>query len=328
MSSKLEYRPIAHGVEIAKRAIKQRRDGEVKSLLTSKQKFNSYLMNGIDWNRIISFAGMSGSGKSTLLEELKRDIIDLNRDQKFYILSFEFEMLIEDQLTKGVSSKLDKTIKELYSADQPLGEEDYEQAIKYLDQVKNDPVFYVDNAGTVNEIVATIWDFAARYCDPSTGLVITLDHVLLTKGKQTDDEKAIVDHLMREFVAIKKQFASKNMKIIFVVLSQMNRDIEKSERTQNFYLHYPTRNDIFASSAVYTCSDYVVITHRPSALTGIGERYGPPVKGYPNGLPVKCPTDPTKKMVYWHIIKERFGDTKIISLVENFKYGKLTEYTL
>lgn len=229
---------------------------------------------------------------------MKRDFIDLNKDQKFYILSFEFEMLIEDQLAKGVSAVLNKPLKELYSADKPLDETTYAEAIKRLEQVKSDPVFYVDSAGTVDEIVATIWDFAARYCDKDTGLVVTIDHVLLTKGKQSDVEKAIVDELMRAFVDMKKKFASKEMKVIFIALAQMNRDIEKPERTQNFYLHFPTRNDIFASSAVYTCSDYVLITHRPGSIAGIADRYGPPQKSYPNGFPVKCPADTTRSMVY------------------------------
>jgi len=271
---------------------------------------------------------MSGSGKSTLLEELKRDFIDLNRDQKFFILSFEFEMLIEDQLTKGLSAKLDKSIKELYSAESPIDENTFLKARELLGRMKDDPVYYVDNAGTVEQIVSTIRGFTKEHLDKDTGLVVTIDHVLLTKGKQTDDEKAIVDELMRAFVDLKKQFAAEGLKVIFIVLTQMNREIEKSERVQNYNLHFPTRNDIFASSAVFTCSDYVIITHRPATLSGIGRRYGPQLEGFPNGLPVKWPQDETKSMVYWHLIKERFGETKIIPLVEDFKFGKLTEVTL
>lgn len=320
----MKYFHISKGVELTKKAIKERKEGTVKSLRTSKETFNKALMNGIDWNRIVTFAGLSGSGKSTLLEEIKQDFISLNKDQKFHILSFEFEMLIEDSLTRSVSSKLETTTKDLYSAFQPLDDATEAKADKVLDEIAEAPIYYVDTAGTVEEIAKTILDFSAKV-SKDDGLVITLDHALLTKGKQTDLEKVIIDELMRKFVDLKKLFASKGLKIIFLVLSQLNRDIEKPERVSNQFLQFPNRNDIFASSAIYTCSDYVIITHRPAVVTGMRDFYGPPDKGYPKGRPVYSPSDSTKSMVYWHIIKERFGEQKILAFIEDFKNAKLLQ---
>jgi replicative DNA helicase len=258
-----------------------------------------------------------------LLEELKRDFIDLNKDQEFVILSFEFEMLIEDQLTRSLSAKIDTPLKEIYSANKPF--EDLEKAREKLSAYNEQPIYYVDTAGTAAEIVATIRDFSAKV-SKSKGLVVTLDHALLTKGKQTDKEKVVVDELMYAFVDLKKQFANAGLKLIIIVLGQLNREIEKPERVQNYFLHYPNRNDIFASSAMFTCSDYVIITHRPAVLNGIRDYYGPPIEGYPKGLPVKCPEDTARSMVYWHLLKERFGEHQIIKLVENFRLAKLESY--
>lgn len=323
----MEYRHISHGVRRTLDLIEARKDGTLKSLRTSKAPLNDTLVGGIDWNRIISFAGLSGSGKSVLLEELRQDFIKLNTDQKFHILAFEFEMLIEDSLSRAVGAKIDRDVKTLYSAHAPLDSATLDLAKYELEKLNDSPIYYVDTAGTVDQIVRTIADFSAQV-SKEDGLVVTLDHALLTKGKQSDMEKVIIDDLMRKFVDLKKSFASKGLRIIFVVLTQLNRDIEKPERVTNQFLQYPTRNDIFASSAVFTCSDYVIITHRPSVVPGMREFYGPPTqlegKAYPKGLPVYSPSG--QSMVYWHVIKERFGDTKIIPLVEDFKHSRLLTY--
>lgn len=260
-----------------------------------------------------------------LLEELRQDFVNLNRDQKFYILAFEFEMLIEDSLARSVGAKMSKSVKELYSASKPLSPTDLKGVESTLGEISQAPIYYVDTAGTVKQIVDTILDFSAKV-SKEDGLVVTLDHALLTKGAQTDMEKVIIDDLMRNFVDLKKSFAQKGLRIIFVVLTQLNREIEKPERVANQFLHYPTRNDIFASSSVYTCSDYVVITHRPSVVPGMREWYGPPSelegKAYPKGLPVYTP-DRSASMVYWHIIKERFGQLKVLTFIEDFKHSRL-----
>jgi replicative DNA helicase len=328
----LSFNHISHGVDKTLDYINDLRTGKIKSLKTSKEKLNKTILNGIDWNRILTIAGLSGSGKSTILEELKRDFIELNDCNSFEILSFEFEMLIEDQLVRHLSSKLNKPTKKIYSAEESLTNEEFEKAKQILQEHKKSPIFYVDNAGTVDQIVNTILTFVEErnLIQHDKGIVITIDHVLLTKGKQSDAEKAIVDDLMRAFISLKKYFSSIGLRCIFIVLSQLNRDIESPERITNSMLHYPTKNDIFAASSVYYCSDYVIITHKPSQITGIGEFYGPPMpkKGFPKGLPTRCPTNSEQSMIYWHVIKERFGVSKIIPVLEDFKNARTIEYNL
>lgn len=208
-----------------------------------------------------------------ILEEIKRDFIDLNPDEKFEILSFDFEMLIEDQLTRYTSSKVRKSLKEIYSAEAPLNDKDYKKVMDILEARKTAPIYYVDNPGTPEEIRATIIDFAAHrnLLADNKGLVVSIDHTTLVKGKTGEAEKAVIDALMTEFLGLKKYFASIGLRCIFLVLSQLNRDIERPERTNNPLLHFPTRNDLFAASSVYHCSDYLMITHRPAKVNGIGE---------------------------------------------------------
>lgn len=111
------------------------------------------------------------------------------------------------------------------------------------------------------------------------------------------------------------------------MLSQLNRDIESKDRVTNPLLHYPIKNDIFAASSVFYCSDYVLVSHKPSIVNGIDQFYGPPRNPqFPHGLPVYNPHDPTQAMVYWHLIKNRFGRNITIPMLDYFQYGKVKEY--
>ena len=325
----MEYRHISYGVDSALNYIDKRRKGEIVSLKTSFAKLNKALMAGIDWGRIMTIAGQSGAGKSTILELFKKDFIDLN-ESNFEILSFDFEMLVEDQVARYLASVTNKTLKDIYSATTPLEDIEYDTIKQILDERKKVPIFYVDNSGTPEQIQKTILTFAQErdLLNKNYGLVITIDHVLLTKGKTGEQEKATVDSLMEMLNDVKKYFSHIGLRCLIICLGQLNREIEKMDRVDNPLYHFPNRNDIFAASSIYHTSDYVIITHRPSTVSGIKEGYGPPRKNYPKGLPLKYPQDETRDMIYWHIIKERFGKPGIIALAENFKHSKIEEVEL
>lgn len=250
--------------------------------------------------------------------------------EPFEILSFEFEMLVEDQLTRYASSQTQHSLKEIYSAERPLNDLEYEEVVQLLEKRKSVPVFYVDNPGTPSQIRETVLNFAMTrdLKAQGKGLVVSIDHVLLTKGRQGDAEKAIVDELMFTLLELKKYFASTGVRAIFLVLSQLNRDIEREERVLNPALHFPTRNDLFGASSIYHTSDYVLISHRPADVVGMPGFYGKPREGYPKGLPIKYPKDDSRDMVYWHLIKERFGKPVIIPMAENFRYACIEEVNL
>ncbi len=329
-SNALPIKHISEGVVEAKKYILKRKLGEERSLQTSFKKLNRVLMDGIDWYRILTIGGLSGSGKSTILENLKRDFFEYNPNEKFDVLSFEFEMRIEDQLTRNISSKIDRSVKQLYSAGEVLSDEDYDKAAQALDSISDRPIYYIDNVGTVKEIIDTIIYFvnSNKLEENGRGLIVTIDHLLLTKGKGSEKEKEKVDNLMHQLVALKQYFSSRKIRCLFITLSQLNRDIESGDRVLKRELHYPTKNDLFAASSVYYCSDYVVISHKPAGVNGIRDWYGPDREGFPYGLPVLCPTNQDRAMVYWHVIKERFGDTKVLAMVEDFKNSRILEYDL
>ena len=65
----LQFRGISEVAEEARVFIENRRSGKEQSLKVKSKKINETFMNGFDWNRIITIAGLSGSGKSTIARQ-------------------------------------------------------------------------------------------------------------------------------------------------------------------------------------------------------------------------------------------------------------------
>jgi replicative DNA helicase len=314
----LAYKHIKEASKDALKYIDDRRAGRVRSLKTKWKKLNARTMNGIEWNSIMTIAGMSGSGKSSMANELETSLFDCNPRENFSVLSFNFEMLALRQVGRKISSKMNKTVTDLYSGGGKLSDADYNTAKFHVDSdIKNYDVYYVDIPGTVQEIFDTILQFhieQKKLKGDFYGTVIVLDHTLLTRGAQGAGEREILSRLYGMFMFMKKK-----IKCIFVALSQLNREIEKSERLTNPMQHYPMKKDIFGSDAVFQASDYVLISHKPYMLHL--QTYGP------NNLPVINPMDGSQPMIYWHLIKNRDGESGLVlSMVDNLKYNRIDEY--
>ena len=81
-------------------------------------------------------------------------MIDLNKNQDIVVLSFSFEMLSSRQVGRKLSYKLKRTTSELYSASGKgvISEQDYRDVEEKAAEIVDYPVYYVDTAGSVQEI--------------------------------------------------------------------------------------------------------------------------------------------------------------------------------
>ena len=304
--------PIKHIIEPARESISYidgRRKGLIKSLKTPWKKYNQVSMQGIEWNSIHSVAGASGSGKTAFLGMLETGLAELNPNEQFDILSFTFEMLAKNIVTRKISSKLGKSTQELYSCldeKTKLSDIDYNSAVEIAREVAKLNIYYVDIPGTVNQIVKTIEEFISSR--PDKGVVVLLDHTILVKGEKGELERIILVDLMAAFNELKKKH-----KICFVILSQLNRSIESAERFSEPSMHFPVKADIFGGDSVYQFSDVVTVIMNPEQM---GHRaYGP------RSLPVEG-------RLYLHILKVREGAPCIAMMQNKLKYNMILDYEL
>lgn len=303
----LEYKHIKEPTDEILRYIDDRRKGVSKSLATRWKKFNRQCMGGIEPNTIYTIAGVSGSGKSSFVNSLETDLFDLNQRIDFVVLSFNFEMLSSRQIGRKLSYKMKRTTNYLYSGgtNDNLSDKEYNEALKHSEKIKNYPIYYVDRPGSIEEIRNTIEYFQKWLVPKKKWLVVILDHTLLTRGRTGETERETLYDLQRTFMELKKIGRTS-----IIQLSQMNREIESSERIMNPMMHYPIRRDLFGGDSVFQSSDYVIVLHRPELL-GL-RSYGP------SNLPVK-------NMIYMHFLKVREGEPKILSFVNNLKYNSIEE---
>lgn len=263
----LPIRPISVVANETLNYIKARKEHNVISLATRWKKLNRCCMGGIEPNTVYTIAGISGSGKSSVANLIQTDLIDLNPNRNIVVLTFSLEMVGFRQIGRTLSNKLRRTTSDLYSSHQDLDDDTYQKVINVSNQLKNYPIYFVDNPGSPEQVRQTILSFYDKYVkDQNKYFVIIYDHTLLTKRVGTTIET--MSELQEVFIQIKKLPLTS-----IIQLSQMNRNIESPERINNSLAHYPMRSDLSSSDSIFQASDYVLVIHRPEILN-IHE-YGP-----------------------------------------------------
>ena len=262
-------------------------------------------MGGIEPNTVYTIAGISGTGKSSFVNELTTDIIDLNPTEEIVILNFSLEMVGFRQVGRTLSNKLRVTTSTLYSSEKDLDDETFRKVVAVSNQLKEYPIYFVDDPSTPAEVDKTIKDFYNAYVKGSKKhFIIVYDHTLLTKHVGSAIETAA--ELERVFIQAKKLPLTSVIQI-----AQMNRNIESSERINNPSSHYPMRSDLSSSDAMFQASDYVLVMHRPEILNI--QEYGP------NRLP-------TQNKVYMHMLKNRdAGKPCILEFENDLMFNNLIE---
>jgi replicative DNA helicase len=308
----LKYISIEEAVRNSIHYIDKRRTGEIKSLKTPWKKFNDSGLGGLEWQTITTIGGISGSGKTAIINSLESALFDLNPLEDFYVLSFNFEMLSRNLITRKFSTQLNLTTKQINSGEGALSDELMEKVKEEGKRLSTYKVLYVDIPGTIAELEATILEVYYKINKVSkptpTGLVVSLDHSLLVKSDGGESEREMLMGIMEMFNKLKKR-----IKCITIVATQMNRDIEQPERLTNPNLHYPKRKDIFGGEGLFMYSDTVLVSMNPMAL-GLNS-YGP------NKLPVE-------DRLYWHFLKQRESMPFIAVMKNELAFNKVTDWPI
>lgn len=277
-----KWKPRGYGYEEAMEYIKGRRTGEITSLKTRWEKFNHAGTDGIEFHSTVIIGGRPGSLKSAIKDQIIRDAFEFNPTLKFRVLDFQFEMVARVTALRELSAAVGKSYKYLCSAEGQIDKEDY---IKCQDYGKEKadyekyPVDVIEESCSIEEFGKIIDDYMESHSTLEmikgketkiyTKTIIAVDHSILFEDDETD--------LNRLLLNLGKMLTSKKRKypIIFLILSQLNRNVEKEERNgERRYGNYILASDFYGSEGLGMHADMQIGLDRP-ALRNI-RVYGPP----------------------------------------------------
>lgn len=292
---KVEFKKYGDIMDDGIHYIHSRALGKIKSLRTQWKQFNKIGLNGIEWHSLYVIAARPGVGKTLIAASLTRELQRLNTDQDFSVLHFQFEMLGRNMALRELSAGSGLDIRYLQSAQDdgmpPLTRGDFEKLKKYAADQHSRNEFVVDRALTVNEMRYAILNFYKIQGKP---FVVTLDHTLLVKQGGSESNKQIT----LQNLAIMLTEMKNSIPVIFLILTQLNREIDDPERqkpTGNGSGHYPTESDVYGSDFLNQCADVMIAFNRPA-------KYNLSLYG-PHKYLI---TD--KYLLAMHILKNRFGE--------------------
>jgi replicative DNA helicase len=243
--------------------MKARRNGELKSLKTAWLNFNNAFCDGLEWRTITVVGARPGTGKTLFMEQLVNDVIKLNPDQKFRILKFQFEMLDETNGIRKLSMNVGSDYNTLMSKDMPIDKGIYQKCVQFYESTESyDIVDVVYDPCTVEEMCATIHAYMEQFKteDGFVNTLVTVDHSALFKlGGKYKDKFEMLNAFGEALTEMKKKFP-----VAFLVLSQLNRNVETIERAKDgTYGNYILDSDLYGSDALLQHADVVLGINRP-----------------------------------------------------------------
>ena len=279
--------------------MKARRSGELKSLKSSWPKFNDAFCDGLEWRTITVVGARPGTGKTLFMEQLISDIIEENKDHKFRVLKFQFEMLDETNGIRKLSLNTASDYNTLMSKGEPVDKDLYLRCVQYYEQTaETDVIDVVYDPCTVDEMCATIHYYMERHKDENgnyTNALVTIDHSALLKvGKGQRDKFEVLYALGEALTYMKKHYP-----VAFLVLSQLNRNIDNPDRSKDGdYGNYVLDSDLFGADALLQHADVVLGINKP-AIRKI--RFYGPERFIVND----------EDLLAFHFLKSRNGTTRL-----------------
>ena len=189
------------------------KEGKSQGLLTPYSNLNYKLKNGLPWNTITTIAALSGVGKTTLLTNICFAAPVLNPNTA--VLIFSLEMPGRSLIARRLSNMFKKTTKELEHPDYNI---DYQM----LEDLEKLPIYTDEEGGTADDIYNKMDAFIRKF-EPTTNILIGIDHSLLVDGDNENDKMARLTALINR---LKLKYLNAN----FIILSQLNDSVLKEER--------------------------------------------------------------------------------------------------
>jgi len=293
--------------------IEDRRHGRIKSLLTPWTGLNQCGIGGLEWGSLLTIGARPGSGKTMIVSQMLRESHILNPTQDFNILEFQFEMGAKQYASRAFAAEVALDYNQVLSTDKMLDQFIVDKMKRYIEeciemQKKGIYRIQINDPLTKDEIADAIEHYYIQL--GGKPMIVTIDHSWLIKKSPTEKEKINTLYNTTEtLMKIKKDFP-----IIVVMITQLNRTIDDSERKKPGVIgNYPTSSDIFGGDALMQGSDMVIALNRP---------YKSDIKLYgPNKYIV------SDEDIFIHLLKIRNGADKdnILFMKAEFDRQKMRE---
>ena len=315
-SSKKKWNSQREGFQDSLKYLQGRMHGQIKSLKTPWPKFNDAITDGIEWNTLTVIGGRPASGKTLIAEQIVRESFPLNPGENFRVLQFQFEMLARTSAIREYSSVIGKSYKYLCSADGKLSDSDLQKCYDYAKAKIRYPIDVVEKPCTIEEFKQIIGEYMMEHAsyDSDNNMIlpkvlITIDHSLLfKKAGYEKDKHDMLNNLGEALTLLKRQFP-----IAFIVLSQLNRNIDNPERSEEGkYGNYVLESDLFGADALLQHADTVIGINRPAKQK---------IRFYgPDRYVIE-----DDRVIVLHFLKCRNGDTRLSFFRAEFEKMKIVE---
>lgn len=297
MSTTISWKKHSVVLEEGLNYIEKRKNGEIKSLKSSWDGFNRTGLGGLDFGTTWLIGARPGIGKTLLSNSITRQLQDLNPDQDFYTLHFQFEMAAKNIAAREFSSATKLPLRYLLSANDkgmsPLSNTDLQKLKDYRTTQANRKEYVIDTPLTVFQMKKTIEAFYNHFKKP---FIITLDHtVLIRQSDNENSEQAMLTNLSNLVLEVKN-----TLPVLWIILTQLNREIDDADRQIPGKLgNYPTAKDVYASDKLNMATDVLMAFNRPAKYNL--KWYGPEKYIIED-----------KDVLAAHVIKNRAGVTDLI----------------
>lgn len=283
--------------------VNKRKSGEIKSVRTPWAKFNEISMDGLEWNSLTVIAGRPGSGKTLIGSMIAREAFRLNPDQEFCVLDFQFEMLARSIALREISGNTGINVRKLSSVGTAADASDIDAAIRYCEANKHREVYTYERPLTVDKMREKIFEFINFKRKPA---IVTIDHSLLLKKSASEKDRIETLYNLGNMLAETRR----QLPVCFIVLSQLNRDIESTERLKPGSIgNFVKDSDVFGADALLQFTDILIGINRPA-------KYGLPFYG-PDKIPVDLDT------LAVHFLKVRNGEPCLTLFRADFAKSKI-----
>lgn len=304
LQQKKEWLHISEIYTMGLQYMKGRKEGIIKSIRTPWPSFNDAGMDGIEWNTILVIAGRPGSGKTLVSDQILRESFVLNPDQDFAILDCQWEMLPRTMAIREISSALEKTVRELNSTREPISEKLFNAAKAYCDSKSHLDIYMIESPKSVPVFERLVEAFCEQH--PKKKVIVRIDHSVLFKKDATEQDKFDTLHNLGEALTRMK----KKLPVMFIVLSQLNRNPETFERLkEGTHGNYLVDSDLYGADALLQHTDLLVMINRPAKYNL--RVYGPEQFEVHNNL------------LAFHFNKVRNGDPRLVFFYSEFAHMRV-----